>query len=189
MKARCIGCIVVAVGQALDGADGFAGGLHRKHQAGAHRLAVDDHRAGAADAVFAADMGSGLPAFLADRVRQGASRLDANGIVAAVDVEGDVGLAAHVGFSAAAQRRANPLRRRRHLVDRHAEWRQRIVDGVDHRRRRADGAAFAQSLGLGDRVAGERLDMMQLDRREFRGRSAAENPPACWSGCCRSRRR
>ena len=45
--------------QPLDGGDGVAVGLHREHQAGAHRLAVDQHRAGAADAVLAAGMGAG----------------------------------------------------------------------------------------------------------------------------------
>ena len=68
---------LVAVGEALDGADLLAVGLHGEHQAGAHRLAVDDHRAGAADAVLAADMGAGLAAILADGVGQRAPRLDA----------------------------------------------------------------------------------------------------------------
>ena len=75
----------VAVGQTLDGANFLAVGLHREHQAGAHRLAVDDHRAGAANAVLAADMGAGLPAILADGVDQRAPRLDRDGVVAAVD--------------------------------------------------------------------------------------------------------
>jgi hypothetical protein len=34
-------------------------GLHREEQAGAHRLAVEEHGAGAADAVLAADVGAG----------------------------------------------------------------------------------------------------------------------------------
>ena len=62
MKARCSGCSVVAVGQPFDGADRLALRLHREHQAGAHRLAVDDHRAGAADAVLAADVRAGQAA-------------------------------------------------------------------------------------------------------------------------------
>ena len=45
--------------QPLDGGDGIAVGLHREHQAGAHRRAVDQHRAGAADAVLAAGMRAG----------------------------------------------------------------------------------------------------------------------------------
>src|SRR5580704_2092695 len=92
---------LLARGQALDRADRLSGGLHREHQAGAHRRAVDQHRAGAAHAVLAADMGAGLAAILADRVHQGAPRLDANRMVAAVDRQHDVDLAAHARFSAA----------------------------------------------------------------------------------------
>jgi len=40
-------------------------GLHREHQAGAHRLVVDQHGAGAADAVLAAEMRTGEAAILA----------------------------------------------------------------------------------------------------------------------------
>ena len=76
MKARCSGCRSSPVRQTFDGADRAALGLHRKHQAGAHRLAVDNDGAGAADAVLAADMRAGLPAILADRVGQRAARLD-----------------------------------------------------------------------------------------------------------------
>ena len=75
-----------AVRQPFDGADRLALRLHREHQAGAHRLAADDHRAGAADAVLAADVRAGQPAVLADRVDQRLARLDADGVVAAVDV-------------------------------------------------------------------------------------------------------
>src|ERR1700738_3537293 len=88
----------VAIGKTFDSTNGFAGGLHGKHQARADRLAIDNHRASAADAGFAADMGSGLPALFTDRGGQGPSRLDANRIIAAVDGEGDVGRAAHVAF-------------------------------------------------------------------------------------------
>ena len=51
---------VLGIGrQALDRHDGVTVGLRRKHQAGAHGEAVVDHRAGAAHAVLAADMGAG----------------------------------------------------------------------------------------------------------------------------------
>ena len=46
-------------GEALDGADVAAFHLHRERQAGARGLAVDRDRAGAADAMLAADMGAG----------------------------------------------------------------------------------------------------------------------------------
>ena len=62
--------------QPFDGADLLAVRLHGEHQARAHRLAVDEHGAGAADAVLAADMRAGLAAVLADGVGQRAARLD-----------------------------------------------------------------------------------------------------------------
>ena len=71
------------------------GRLHGEHQAGAHRLVVDDHGAGAAHAVLAADMGAGLPAIVADGVDQRFARLDADRVIAAVDVERDVEFFVH----------------------------------------------------------------------------------------------
>ena len=56
-------------------------GLHGEHQAGAHRLAVDQHRAGAAHAVLAADMRAGEAAIVADGVGQRAPRLHGDGIL------------------------------------------------------------------------------------------------------------
>src|SRR6266550_8606626 len=70
-----------------------------------------------------------------------------------------------------AQRGPNALRRRRNLVDGDAERGEGIVDGIDDRRRRADGAALAQPLCLGDGRLRHGLEMMDLDRRDFpRGR-------------------
>ena len=46
-NARCIGCSVVAAGQALDGRHLAAFGAERRHQAAMHRLAVEIDRAGA----------------------------------------------------------------------------------------------------------------------------------------------
>jgi hypothetical protein len=69
------------------------------------------------------------------------------------------------------QRGADALRRGRNLVDRNAEWRECVVDGVDDGRRRADGAAFAQAFGAGDGRRRRRFDVVQFDRRNFaRGR-------------------
>src|SRR6202035_1407927 len=70
-------------------------GLHGEHQAGAHRLVIDDDSAGAADAVLAADMGAGLAAIIADGVDQGFARLNPRRIVAAVDIERNVGFFVH----------------------------------------------------------------------------------------------
>src|SRR5215831_16868870 len=70
-----------------------------------------------------------------------------------------------------AQRGADALRRCWKLVDRDAERGKGIVDGVDDRRRRADGAALAQPFGLGDGRWRQRLEMMDFDRWDFpRGR-------------------
>ena len=57
-----------AVGQPFDGLDGPAICLHRKHQTGAHDLIVHAHRAGAADAVLAADMRSRQVQMLAQEI-------------------------------------------------------------------------------------------------------------------------
>src|SRR5947208_3134170 len=56
--------------EALDGRQLSAVRLHREHQAGAHRLAVEQHGAGAAHAVLAADVGAGEPQVLAEEVAQ-----------------------------------------------------------------------------------------------------------------------
>jgi len=62
-----------------------------------------------------------------------------------------------------AQRRADALRRRGELVDRDAERRERVVDGVDDGSGRADRAALAQSLGLGEGCLRFRLHVMDFD--------------------------
>src|SRR4026209_2876083 len=90
----------VALRQAFNGPDLLAIRLHRKHQAGTHRVAVHDHRAGAADTVLAADVSAGLAAVLADRISECAPRLDFDRIAAAVDIERDRGFPAHAVFSA-----------------------------------------------------------------------------------------
>ena len=61
--------------QAFDGAQSAAIGLHRERQAGARRHAVDLDRAGAADAVLAADMGAGRAEHVAQEVGQQHARL------------------------------------------------------------------------------------------------------------------
>ena len=95
---------LVAVRQALDGADLASLGLHREHQARAHRFAVDQHRAGAADAVLAADMGPGLAAIVADGIDQGAPRIDAHAVTASVDGEGDLAFLDHAAACSSARR-------------------------------------------------------------------------------------
>ena len=71
--------------QALDGGDGVSVGLHREHQAGAHRRAVDQHGAGAADAVLAAGMRAGQQQLVAQAVEQARARLDLDRACFSVD--------------------------------------------------------------------------------------------------------
>src|SRR5262249_44347629 len=71
-----------------------------KHQAGPYRLIVHDHGASAANSMFAANMRTCLAAVLADRVSQRAPRLDADRVVATVNIERDCALLAHAAFSA-----------------------------------------------------------------------------------------
>src|ERR1700722_3769008 len=92
------GVKLVAGRQAFEGADLLAFRLHREHQAGTHRRAIDEHRAGAAHAVLATDMRPGLPAILANSVDQRAARLDANGMGLSVDRKCNVASLAHTSF-------------------------------------------------------------------------------------------
>ena len=61
--------------------------LHRQHQAGAHDLAVDAHRACAANAVLAADMRAGQFQMLAQEIRQIEPRQHMRIDALAVDIE------------------------------------------------------------------------------------------------------
>ncbi len=80
---------VVIVGEPLDRHHLGAVGLHRQHQAGAHRGAVDDHGAGAAHAVLAAEVSSGEPQLVAQAIRQRHARLDLDFHLLAVDFKAD----------------------------------------------------------------------------------------------------
>src|SRR5439155_20957359 len=71
--------------EAFDGRQLSAVRLHREHQAGAHRLAVEQHGAGAAHAVLAADVGAGEPQVLAQEVAQEEPRLDVAPVLDPVD--------------------------------------------------------------------------------------------------------
>ena len=75
--------------QTLDGGDLVAVGLHREHQAGTHRLAIDQHGAGAADAVLAAGMRAVEQEILAQHIEQRLARLDIGGPADAVDAKLD----------------------------------------------------------------------------------------------------
>ena len=88
-KARWSGCSSSVAGQALDGQQRAAVGLHGEHQARAHGLAVELDRARPADAVLAADVGAGQPGLVADEVRQQRARLDVALVTGAVDLDRD----------------------------------------------------------------------------------------------------
>ena len=107
------------------------------------------HGAGAADAMLAADMGPGLSAIVADRVDQRAARLDPDRVVAAVDAQRDIDLLGHHPRPSWTARNAARMRCGVAGISSIAtpNGAQRIVDRVDDRGRRADRAAFAQTLG------------------------------------------
>src|SRR5262245_2922310 len=62
--------------QPLDRSDGGAVGLHREYRARLDRLAVHQHRAGAANAGLAADVGAGQSKAIAQVVNQQETRFD-----------------------------------------------------------------------------------------------------------------
>src|SRR5437867_765450 len=78
------------VGHSLDGLDARAVALHREHQAAAHDHAIDAHRAGATDAVLAADMAAGEAQVLAQEINQRLARIDVLAHLLAVDGQSDV---------------------------------------------------------------------------------------------------
>src|SRR5436190_394596 len=65
------------VGHALDGLDTCAVALHREHEAAAHDGAIDSYRAGAADAVLAADMAAGEAQVLAQEIDERLASIEA----------------------------------------------------------------------------------------------------------------
>ena len=67
--------------------------LHREGQAAAHDLAVQQHRAGAAHAMLAADMTAGQRQILAQKIDQCLACLDAGGDRLAVHVKRDLEVA------------------------------------------------------------------------------------------------
>src|SRR5205085_1394871 len=88
---------LVPLGEPFDRADLRAFGLHCEHQAGAHWASVQQHGAGAAHAVLAAEMRAGQATILAQRVGQAAPRFDLDRARLAVDGERDLQLFRHCG--------------------------------------------------------------------------------------------
>ena len=106
---------LAAVGHAFDGVDGLAGNLRRQRQAAARRAAVDQHRAGAANAVLAAEMRAGQLQLLPQEIRQMLARLDAPLQRLAVQGRFDLDLfvADQIELAHAAALSDKPLRTRR----------------------------------------------------------------------------
>ena len=108
-------CEHSVLGQAFDGFHRFSGNLRGQGQAAARGAPVDQHRAGAADAVLATEMGSGQLELLAQEIGQMLPRLDAAPQRLAVErrVDLDVFMAAEVRRAHAAALAARPPRTRR----------------------------------------------------------------------------
>src|ERR1700722_8218182 len=88
---RAIGC-----GDALYGGDTMTVGLDGKHQAGTDGRAVEENGAGAADPMFAANMGAGEFQMFAQEIRQIEPWLHMRLISYAVDVNADGDALRHV---------------------------------------------------------------------------------------------
>jgi hypothetical protein len=68
----------------FDGAYVRSVGGDRQHDAGPHRLSIDEQCAGTAHAVFAPEMGAGEEALIADEVGKRGARLDRSGPASSV---------------------------------------------------------------------------------------------------------
>ena len=91
----------IGIGKAFDRSHLTAIGLDGQHQAAPHGLAIDNHRAGAADAVFAAQMHAGIARVIAQEIAERFAGLDRGAFGSAIDrhfdAEGGLGLA-HAAF-------------------------------------------------------------------------------------------
>ena len=85
MKAALSSAAIFVVVEAFDGGDVGVVASDRKGDAGAYRHAVDEQRAGAADAVLAAEMGAGQVVRLAQQIGEMGARLDVAPAPRAVD--------------------------------------------------------------------------------------------------------
>ncbi len=92
-------------------------GLHGEQAAAAHRDAVEPHGAGAADAVLAADMGSGEPEPVSEEVGEEKTRLDVLDDDLAVDGDGDLGHAVRSQARRSARSTSVPVRWLRYAAD------------------------------------------------------------------------
>ena len=183
---------LAAIGQAFDGLDRGAVALHRQHQAAAHDLAVHPHRAGAADAVLAADMAAGQRKVVAQKIDQRLARFDAFADALAVDGQRNVeGALAHgrASLNCVATRRSSTPARCfftaagcLHIVGRieiergdraiHIAFRQRSFGFYRAHRRGADAEIgephIAEPLAVGARAGGQADDgVVAVPARQF----------------------
>src|SRR5262245_33889754 len=98
---------LLAGGQALDGADLGAVGLHAEHQARPGRAAVHQYGAGAADPVLAAQVRAGIAQVVAQHVGQGPARLHGEFVLTPVDAQVDAVHVLHAAPSPAGARPAS----------------------------------------------------------------------------------
>ncbi len=143
-------------------------GLDGEHRAGLDRLAVEQHRAGAAGGGVAADVGGAQAEGLPQVVDEQQPRLD---LVAAADpVDRELDL--HHGIRPPSSRwlldgPPDPLGRGGHVDVGDAEVGHRVDDRVLHRGRGADRAGLADALGAERVVARGRLHLDQLEARHL----------------------
>ena len=106
---------LTAAGQALDRADVGAVRLDGQDDAGADAGAVQQHRAGAADAMLAADVGAGQAKVLAEEVDEKPPGLHLGHVRLAVDGQADGagirGHGSHLSFRARETASSIPRRR------------------------------------------------------------------------------
>ena len=93
--------------QSFHGGDFLSIGLHREHQAGAHRLTVEQHGAGAAHAVLAADVRAGQFQMMSQEITEQQAGFHCTVVVLPVNAEAD-GDSGRFGFGMAFSHRSLP---------------------------------------------------------------------------------
>ena len=115
MKPCCTGSSVPPCGHALDGAHLVPVGHRGERGARLHRLAVDQHHAGAAVAGVAPPVGAGQPERLAQEVHEQQPRFDVAGDLGPVDGHGDLHRRPPQAAGAVAPTRSSARRRTRRV--------------------------------------------------------------------------
>src|ERR1700686_89575 len=92
--------------EAFDRLDAAAVGLPREHQASTRAVAIDQHGAGAADAVLAADMGAGQAQRVTQEICEEKPGFHGGAIRHAIDGDADLAGLAHAALSLARRKAA-----------------------------------------------------------------------------------